>query len=222
MVEPEWVCLNPKADLWLDVEIFEETYGSVQGMSGRGMDVQRAQAIQLGVQLYQGDLLEGWYQDWCLFERERLQLMHLTMLDKLMSHCEAHHQFESGLLYGTQIMAIDNARESTHRRLMRLHYLAGDRTSALRQYKRCADALEEELGVRPGRRTVELRDQINQDQLRDSSLLSPETTMMSDVTNSPLQDVRDHLEQIDVGLSAIQRRLHQDIQVLAQAVNKQQ
>jgi len=27
------------------------------------------------VDLYQGDLLEGWYQDWLLCERERLQNM---------------------------------------------------------------------------------------------------------------------------------------------------
>jgi hypothetical protein len=33
----------------------------------------QAQLLKDAVNLYCGDLLEGWYQDWCLFERERLQ-----------------------------------------------------------------------------------------------------------------------------------------------------
>ena len=37
--------------------------------------------------VYRGDLLEGCYQDWCLFERERLQNAYLAMLDKLMVRC---------------------------------------------------------------------------------------------------------------------------------------
>ena len=35
--------------------------------------------------LYRGDLLTGWYQDWCLIERERYQCMFVSLLDKLMA-----------------------------------------------------------------------------------------------------------------------------------------
>lgn len=101
------------------------------------------QVIQNAVQLYQGPLLEGWYQDWCLYERERLQSMYLAMLDELMGYCEVRHDYETGLLYGMGIMSYDWARERTHRRLMRLHYLNGDRAAALRQYEQCAVALKE-------------------------------------------------------------------------------
>ena len=57
----------------------------------------------------------------------------------------------------------DRARERTHRRLMRLYYLAGDRTGALRQYERCAAALRQELDVEPSRRTSELERRIRRD-----------------------------------------------------------
>jgi hypothetical protein len=39
--------------------------------------------------LYRGDLIEAWYQDWCIYERDRLQLTFLAMLEKLTADCEA-------------------------------------------------------------------------------------------------------------------------------------
>src|SRR5207245_6082482 len=121
------------------------------GKKGQELDSPKAQLLHKTVQLYQGPLLEGWYQDWCLLERERLQSMYLAMLDKLMSYYEAHSDYETGLLYGMRIMCYDRARERTHRRIMRRYYLIGDRAEALRQYERCAVALEEELGVSPSK-----------------------------------------------------------------------
>lgn len=221
LVEPDWIRLNPKADIWLDVAEFEQAFSHTKRIPGRELDSGQVRSLHEAVQLYKGHLLEGWYQDWCLFERERLQLMYLTMLDKLMSHCETQNDFGRGVWYGTRIMAIDRARERTHRRLMRLYYLDGDRTAALRQYEHCADALEEELGVKPGQRTIELLNQVQQDHLDGPSHLSPETSVMQDAMNSPLQDVRDDLKQLDVGLSDIQRRVHQNIQALELALKEQ-
>src|SRR5206468_8917392 len=117
-VEPESVQLNPEADIWLGVVVFEKTFNVVQKVAGNELDAQRVQVLQDAVQLYLWPLLEGWYQDWCLLERERLQNMYLAMLDKLMSYCEAHHDYETSLLYGMRIMCYDRTRERTHRRLM--------------------------------------------------------------------------------------------------------
>ena len=63
--EPGWVQLNPEADLWLDVATFEEAFTLVQGILGRELDADRAQALQAAVDLYRGELLEGCYWDWC-------------------------------------------------------------------------------------------------------------------------------------------------------------
>src|SRR5215469_801466 len=111
LVEPDWVQLNSEADLWLDVAVFEQAYNLVQKTPGQELNGWQAQLLQDTVQFYQGPLLEGWYQDWCLLERERLQGMYLTMLDKLMSYCEVHHDYETSMLYGMRIMCYDRARE---------------------------------------------------------------------------------------------------------------
>jgi DNA-binding SARP family transcriptional activator len=160
LVDSDMVRLNPDAELWLDVAVFEQALVHTQGSSGAALDAQQAQALCDAADLYRGDLLEGWYQDWCLFERERLQNMYFALLDALMDYCEAHDEYDAGLDYGVRALRHDQARERTHRRLMRLYYLAGDRTAALRQYECCVKALRRELAVKPAARTAILYEQI--------------------------------------------------------------
>ncbi|MCH9039149.1 MAG: hypothetical protein IIC23_07120 [Chloroflexi bacterium] len=171
-VDSEWVGINPDTEFALDIREFETAYESVQGRSGADLDPQTAHQLAKAVELHRGNLLEGWYHDWCIFERERLQGMHLAMLNKLMMHFETIEEYEIGLVYGQRILTFDRAHERTHWRMMRLHYLAGDRTAALRQYERCVTALEEELGVKPAKWTASLYDQIKADQLGDETHFS--------------------------------------------------
>src|SRR5689334_10074732 len=72
-VEAEWVQFRSAANLWLDVAVFEQAQARSQGVPGEQFDPATADTVQAAVALYHGDLLEGQYQDWCLYERERLQ-----------------------------------------------------------------------------------------------------------------------------------------------------
>ncbi len=54
------------------------------------------------------------------------------------------------------LIALDPLREDAHRRLMRLHYLAGDRAAALRAFDDCEQRLKHELGARPSPETLAL------------------------------------------------------------------
>jgi len=171
--DTECVRLDSRENLWLDVRLFEQAFAPVQGISGDHLDDQRAGELRKAVSLYEGNLLEGWYQDWCLYHRERLENNFLSMLDKLMAYSERHRDYEAGLAFGERLLLQDRARERTYYRLMRLHYLAGDRAGALRQFQRCSAALKEELGVEPAKRTMELWEQIRADHLEN---VSPEPT----------------------------------------------
>jgi DNA-binding SARP family transcriptional activator len=162
-VEGDWIRLATNEDLWLDVAQFEEKFALCKGVPGRELDQDRVQALRAATHLYRGDLLHGWYQDWCLCERERLQDMYLAMLDKLMAHAESSREYETAIADGVQILRYNRAHERTHRRLMRLYYLADDRTAALRQYDQCVTALNDELGVRPAKQTVAVYAQIRAD-----------------------------------------------------------
>jgi DNA-binding SARP family transcriptional activator len=218
LVEPDWVQLNTEANFWLDVEVFEQAYKFVQKTPGQELDNSTVQLLQDTIQLYQGPLLEGWYLDWCLLERERLQSMYLTMLDKLMSYCEMRHDYETGLFYGMRIMCYDRARERTHRRMMRLYYLTGDRAEALRQYERCAVALEEELGIRPSKNTIAIYNQIQADQLDEPIPTLVDTDTPSEVPAPPLLEVLGHLAQVQRNLDELQNQVQQSIYLVKMAL----
>jgi DNA-binding SARP family transcriptional activator len=219
LVETDWVQLNSEVNLWLDVAVFEQAFNGVQKTPGQELNRSTVQVLQDTVQLYQGPLLEGWYQDWCLLERERLQSMYLAMLDKLMSYCEVHHDFETGLLYGMRIMCYDRARERTHRRMMRLYYLLGDRAEALRQYERCAAALDEELGVSPSKSTIAIYRQIQADQLDEPSPTPIEVDIPPEVPAPPLLEVLSHLSHLQRSLLDLQNEVEQSIQMVELALH---
>ncbi|HYT36005.1 MAG TPA: BTAD domain-containing putative transcriptional regulator [Ktedonobacteraceae bacterium] len=220
LVEPDWVQLNSAANFWLDVAVFERTFNLVQKTPGQELDSSTAQLLQETVQLYQGPLLEGWYQDWCLLERERLQSLYLAMLDKLMSYCEVIHDYETGLLYGMRIMCYDRARERTHRRMMRLYYLLGDRAEALRQYERCAAALEEELGISPSKSTIAIYRQIQADQLDEPAPAPVEVDTSPEIPVPPLLEVLGHLAQMQRSLAQLQNEVQQSIQMVEMTLHE--
>jgi DNA-binding SARP family transcriptional activator len=211
VVEDHWVQLNTRSEIWLDVAVLEESFARLKDKPGWALDAKEKDELQLVVQVYQGEFLEGSYQDWCLFERERLENMYLAMLYKLMSYCEAHHEYEAGQLYGSRILNYDRASERTHRRLMQLQYMAGDRTAALRQYERCVAALDEDLGVKPDKRTVALYQKI-----RSGEVERPSNTTQSPLnpikpTASMLTEVVGRLEDLQLKLADVRRIVCKDI-----------
>jgi DNA-binding SARP family transcriptional activator len=218
-IDDDWVCLSPDASLWLDVTTFEAAYARVEGASSQHLSTAGADLLREAVQLYQGDLLEGSQIDWCLCERERLRLLYLTMLDKLMGYCEAQRDYEAGLGYGLRLLACDRASERTHQRMMRLQYLAGDRTAALRQYEQCVTAMAEEFDVGPSRRTQALFERIRSD--RPSLPYPPASAAESaaGASGEPEPDFLRSLKQFLVALADLQRHVQQQIDS-AQGVRK--
>ncbi len=162
-VDADWIQVNPRADLWLDTEEFEKTYLLLKDRPANELKVEEFLCMQKAIELYKGSLLAGWYQEWCLFERERFQIIYLMLLNKLVQYCEINRLYDAGLYYGSKLLQYDRAYERAHRQLMRLYYIAGDRTQALRQYQRCVAALREELDVEPSERTTRLYEQIRAD-----------------------------------------------------------
>jgi len=197
------VQLNLHSEWWLDVTVFERAFTDTQGVPGKQLDRDSAQMLKQAVELYKGDLLDGWYQDWCLFERERLQNMYLSMLDKLMCYSLEHHEYEAGWSYGSAILRYDRSSERTYRKLMMMKYAAGDRTGALRLYERCVNALDEELAVKPEKRTRAVYEHIRTDG-SDQAAVAGQRTCAQD---SSLQAVLARLKRLQLVLTAVQKRV---------------
>jgi DNA-binding SARP family transcriptional activator len=219
-VDPDWIQLRPAAQLCLDVAQFEKAFDRVRGLPGSELDAKLAHLLRCAVDLYQGDLLDGWYQDWCLYERVRLRHIYMAMLDRLMEYCEIQRDCEAGVIYGLRILRIDSARERTHRRLMRLFWLSGDRTGALRQYRRCVEALGDELDVAPSQLTTALYQRIRADD-SSSSVLEPIQAKHEPARQAcTLPDFLDHLKRLQVVLSSAQRQIRQDIQAVEREITR--
>lgn len=211
-VDPEWVQLNSCDALQADVIGFEAATRACQGKPGAGLDEGARRQLENAVSLYRGDLLEGWYQDWCLFERERLQNDFLDTLEKLVCACEAHRESELGLVHARRILAFDPAREQVHRHVMRLQQQTGNRTGALRAFQRCEHILQEELGVAPSPQTRALYEAI-----RDGRAMDPEArteTGQDALQASPqpqLPELAELLSRAQALFASIESRLRQEI-----------
>ena len=59
-----------------------------------------------------------------------------------------------------RLLALDPLREDAHRRLMRVHYLAGDRAAALQAFDACERTLKDEVGTQPDADTMALLAQV--------------------------------------------------------------
>jgi DNA-binding SARP family transcriptional activator len=210
IVHPNWIRVNAEAAWWLDVAVFEQAYDLYRDTPGEDLTDSQAQSLEAAIALYRGDLIETWYQDWCVYERDRLQLTFLAMLDQLMSHCEACRLYPKGIAYGQCVLRYDSARESTHRHLMRLYYRAGDRTTALRQYDRCGAALAKHFNLPPSRETVALYHQIRGDRLENPArpvtfAASPDGGLGSDL----LLGLQTKLDHIQASLTALRCQVQQ-------------
>lgn len=155
-VAGDTVSLCRQEQIWIDTRAFEEQIMACQHVTGPDLTAEQAASLEGALQLYTGDLLEGTYDDWCIYERERYQLLYLSTLSKLVGHYEVEGKYERALAHGDRILALDNTRERTHRQMMRLYWLLGDRSTALAQYKRCAQILQESLHLPPMAQTRQL------------------------------------------------------------------
>jgi DNA-binding SARP family transcriptional activator len=156
------VGFNRESDHWLDVAILE---GQAQRVLRQPPDVARIPdvgSLERALDLYSGDLLEAFYDEWALSERERLRVAYLGSLARLMRHHADAAAYEEALACGRQILALDPLREEIHRDMMRLYARSGRRALALQQYASCRETLVRELDIEPMAETRALHARIAQ------------------------------------------------------------
>ena len=143
--DPHTVQFDPHADLWLDVDEFESRVSHDDLAS-----------LQAAVALYRGDFLDGFYGDWIINERYRLETLFSEALARLMVTQEANGEHEAALATALRLLDHDALREDAHRLAMHAYCHLGQRYAALEQYRRCREIVLEELSAEPMVETSEL------------------------------------------------------------------
>jgi DNA-binding SARP family transcriptional activator len=195
---------NRASRYWLDVAAFEEPVRRILAAPVETIEERKMQKLRNVMQLYRGELLEGFYDDWALRERERLRTLYLNGLAYLMKYEKYQRNYENGLSYGRQILELDPLREEIHRELMRLYVENQQRPLAIRQYKACCEMLRAELDIEPMQETQALYAQI---------MLSAEPGQPEYARASPdqLRETLQDLQQVAQSVERVHGRLTQAI-----------
>jgi DNA-binding SARP family transcriptional activator len=168
LTEGDTVQLHPELPVWIDVEEFEklvqrEIGKSVDWESGTNLPTSHSSSLQAlaeAVDLYRGDFMDGYYDDWLLVERERLRETFLGVLERLVTGLKAWGEYEPALAYARRLAGEDPLREEAHAEVMRLCHLLRRDHEALQQYQLCCQVLAEELAAKPSADTAALAAEI--------------------------------------------------------------
>ncbi len=150
------VALANRKHLRVDLE-------ELRRLVGAGSEAQLAKAAAL----VRGPFLAGFYlkdcpgfEEWQEAESEGIRREEAALLENLAQARERQGEHQQAIGYCRTLLSLDAVNEETHRLLMRLYAVSGQRPAALAQYKRCRAALQKELGEDPGPETEELHRQI--------------------------------------------------------------
>jgi len=161
------VQFDPQADLGLDVDQFKTL-----------AQQETPHDLQTAADLYRGDLLENFYDDWLITERYRLQTMFFEILAKLMTGQEQAGAYQPALATALRLLEHDPLREDAHRLVMNAYCRLGRRHAALEHYQRCRELLRAELDLELLPETAALYQAILDGQV-------PETTSIQEATRPP-------------------------------------
>jgi DNA-binding SARP family transcriptional activator len=109
---------------------------------------ERQASLRRALELYAGELLPGYREEWVVAERQRLAEGCLWCLDTLAEELAKSGAVEEALELAQRAVGIDPLHEGRQIRLMRLYSAAGDLGSARRQFEQFERALLP-LGLRP-------------------------------------------------------------------------
>jgi predicted ATPase len=127
--------------------------------------------------LYQGDLLHDFYDDWILPLREQYRTQYLDILLRTVERFRAESEYKLAIEYARKILTIEQTNERAHQHLMFCFITLGERNKALQQYETCQRALWDELAAEPTRETQALYRWIKQTSLEISSLAARVTNL---------------------------------------------
>jgi DNA-binding SARP family transcriptional activator len=149
--------INPAADIWTDVEQFEQL------LQDRQSPAQTADRLEKAVCCYSCDFLEGTSGQfsrelslWIYAQRARLYQELILALGQLTRFYGAKREFGKALQFGYRKVGLEPCDESANNLLITLLAQDGQRSAALAHYETYRLILMEEMGAVPSRTTARL------------------------------------------------------------------
>jgi DNA-binding SARP family transcriptional activator len=102
------------------------------------------------------ELLPGWYDDWVIYERERLQQIRLRALELAARRALRDGDPATALRAAREAVVIEPLDEQPHAVIIRAHLMDGNPSGALRAFHDFRRQLAAELGIGPSPGIVDL------------------------------------------------------------------
>ena len=98
----------------------------------------------------------GEFSAWLAQQRQRRRDRVHVALAELVQMAEDASDWDDALSHAHELLVLEPVSEAAHRRVIRLHYFAGDRAAALLAFDRCEQVLKDEVGAQPSAETLAL------------------------------------------------------------------
>ncbi|MGH8872265.1 MAG: ATP-binding protein, partial [Acidimicrobiia bacterium] len=161
-VTADTLAFDPASPYWLDIEEFDRIFDAARlsRRESRQPTNLDAAALRTCVELYRGDFMAGFFDDWVVVDQDHYRQRYLTALSRLIDVTKANGGYEEALAYARRLTHHDPLSEEAHQEVMRLAFLLGRTSEAVQQFERCRSVLADELGTEPSEPTIELYDKI--------------------------------------------------------------
>ncbi len=141
--------------LTVDVHDFERHLDEAIAAEEGGTPSRSVEPYRQAVTRYRGDLLPDGYDDWVIFERDRLRARFVSAAVRLAQLLTATGSAEDAVDIATRALEVEPWSEPAHRALISAHLEQGDRAAARRSLDTCRRVLED-LGGPTELATLEL------------------------------------------------------------------
>lgn len=147
--EADCTSLEIGPDVEVDSVELANALSELQGCGSAGPEAEAESRLARALETSDQPFLDGLNSDWALSARQKFSEVKARALALMMRRCGASQRYDQAIDYGLRLLEADPYREDTHCEMMCLYVLSGRRAHAVRQYHRCAELLQDELGVEP-------------------------------------------------------------------------
>lgn len=158
----------------------------------------RAATLKRAIELYRGDFLPGYYEEWVQQERLLLEDLYVSALQNLAQACEAEGQPDEAIRYIRLALVRNAFQEDLHAALMRLYLASARPASALHHFEEWRAKMTAELAEEPSPALQSLADRARREDGRmvvepmrtPRKTPAPEPAVRTNVVRLPVQLTR--------------------------------
>ncbi len=158
--------IDPHCNYWLDVARLEEIEAS------RSTD-----DLMRSLDVYRGELLPDFYDEWVTVERERLRALFEQQVERLLEQLCGEQRWKETLTWAERWITLGHSPEPAYRAMMIAHNALGNRSQVAEVFGRCLTTLKTDLGVEPSEQTLGLYEQLAKDESRMLGMKDEEKLM---------------------------------------------